>query len=101
MGLVALNYAHYWTRIFPRLQPRGLEKMEEALQQIHSDHAVVFYANALDVPVGDYPFTSLEKARIVTYRLTNDRMWGWQGKQSRRTVRPILPGTGRVPVPRR
>jgi hypothetical protein len=79
VGLLGWNYAHYCLRISPSLQPRGLAEMEQALSQVHSERAVVFYAGVLDAPLGDYPFTSLEEARIVTYRLTKDRMWGLQG----------------------
>jgi len=74
--LLSLNYVQYWRRIIPSLQSRSLTEMETALQQVHSQSAVIFYTGTLDVPLGDYPFTTLDKARIVTFRLTKNPPWG-------------------------
>jgi hypothetical protein len=74
--LLSLNYVQYWRRIIPSLQSRSLTEMETALQQVHSQSAVIFYTGTLDVPLVDYPFTTLDKARIVTFRLTKNPPWG-------------------------
>lgn len=46
-------------------------------------HAVVFVAGSRNAPLGDYPFTSLERADVVYFRLGPLPAWGLDGSDWR------------------
>jgi hypothetical protein len=76
--LLAGNCAYNYFRFYEPLQSRGarLRSMKAAMEEIHSEKAVIYYVNGFCVPPGDYPFEKFDDARLVSYRLMRDPSWG-------------------------
>jgi hypothetical protein len=77
MALLLANYCFNNYRYFTVFANdfRYASVAARALATVPSNHAVVFFDKQLVMPIGDYPYATMQQARVITFRLTCSPSW--------------------------
>ena len=77
MALLVANYSfnnyRYVTEFSDKF--RYIRAAQRALATVTSNHAVIFFDKRYHMPIGDYPYATLQQARVITFRLTCSTPW--------------------------